>query len=250
MSSFEYQPQDWSNFREDLNMETNIELGGVATPERMEHMEEGIQYANYPLVITIEPGSDDITNIDFKDGRKYVQIISSSLEPKRGVLNIVIEPSKEDTTTVNDTDKARNVIVKSTAVEPKWPSKLEFQLIPDSVRNDAVVEDDIETDTRKIIIYSTFLNTVAIKPVEREIVIDIEDWKGSKSPFEAEIQIEAEINPNSFVKFTKGLEITKEQIAMMNECGVQVIENLDGTFKAIATEKIPTMDIPLHVSIL
>lgn len=249
MAEYRYIALDWSDFNESLNMETNIELGGVLTKERMQHHEEGLVYANMPMDIFIMPGNDDITTVTEKDGRKRVEVYSSEVEPKHAPLYIIIDPTNENTTTVNNTDKARNILVKTNSVEPRWPENLEIQLIPGE--KDAVLVTDVkETNTRKIQITSSFLNTCAIKPQEREVVLEYNDWMGNSAPFTQDIYIEAEVFPNSFVRFTKGLEITQEQIREMNECGVTVRENLDGTFTAIAGNKIPDIDIPLHVSIL
>lgn len=249
MSEYTYVALDWSNFDDSLNMETNIELGGVITKERMDHHEEGLVHANMPMDIFIMPGNDEVTTITEKDGRKRVEVYSSTVEPRQAPMNIIIDPSDENTTQVNDTDSARNIVVKTDAVEPRWPSNLIIQLIPGE-KDSVSISDDDQTDTRTIQVTSLFLNTCAIKPQEREVVLEFNDWVGNEAPFTQDIYIEAEIAPNSFVKFTKGLEITSEQVKEMNACGIKVQENLDGTYTAIAENKYPTVDIPLHVSIL
>lgn len=249
MDNYRYLPLDWANFDESLNMETNIELGGVITKERMDHHEEGLIHANMPMDIFIVPGNDDVTIVTENDGKKRVEVYSSSVEPKRPPMYIIIDPSDEDTTQVEDTEKSRNILIKSTSVEPRWPGNLEIQLLPGE-EDGVLITDDSDTDTRKIQITSSFLGTCAIKPQEREVVLEFNDWFGNKAPFTQDIYIEAEVLPNSFVKFTKGLEITEEQIQEMNACGIRVQENLDGTYTAIAENRIPDIDIPLHVSIL
>lgn len=247
MGQFNYKPQDWQNYDNRLDNETNIELGGVVTPERMEHLEDGIVHANMPITIILKSGEDDITDIVEEDGRKTITITSSAIEPKWNPINMVITPSNEDSTKVTEVDNRKNIIVKTSAVEPKWPDKLEITLVPENKDDVLIVDKD---NTRQIIIRSTFLNTCVTRAAEREVVIDIDDWvEVETNHFEAEIHIEAEILPSNFVKFTKGLEITKEQLREIDLCGLEIIEKLDGRF--IASAKVqPTIDIPFHVSIL
>ena len=64
----EYQKQSWNAYDEDLSLEENIGKGAVATPERMEHMEEGIAQANKPYtagtVTSGEAGTDPSVTVN------------------------------------------------------------------------------------------------------------------------------------------------------------------------------------------
>ena len=64
----EYQKQSWNAYDEDLSLEENIGKGAVATPERMEHMEEGIAEANKPYtagtVTSGEAGTDPSVTVN------------------------------------------------------------------------------------------------------------------------------------------------------------------------------------------
>lgn len=246
---YKYIPQDWQKFNNKLNMETNIELGGVATPERMEHIEEGLIHANAPLSIEIIPGVSASTTITEKDGRKYITVVTDALEEKWKPMNIILDPSDEENTEVTETKATKNIIIRSTKVEPRWPSKLEVVLIPGD-KDNVKIEDDEDNDVRKLLITSRFLNTVAIKPLSREIVIDIDDWvEGVDNPYEAYLNVEAEIDSCTFVRFTKGSNITREQLNEIDTCEIRVVENLNGTFKAVAKTR-PSIDIPLHAAVL
>ena len=250
MSQFSYKPQDWQNYDRRLDNETNIELGGVVTPERMEHLEEGIVHANMTIMIILQTGEDEITDIVEEDGQKIITITSPVIEPKWKPMNITITPSQENSTKVTEVNDKKNIIIKTSSVEPKWPEKLDIVLSPSDKdgKDDVLVVDD--ADTRKIVIRSSYLKTCVTRATEREVVIDIDDWvEIGLEHFEAEIHVEAEILPSNFVKFTKGIEITKEQLREIEFCGVEIVEKLDGRFIASARVK-PTIDIPFHVSIL
>lgn len=246
---YSYIPQDWDKYNSKLNMETNIELGGVATPEKMNHIEEGLIHSNMPISIIIVPSDIEITEIEEKDGRKILTVMTDKIEPKQKPINITIQPSDENTTSVTESKnkKTKEILVKTANIEPKWPENLEITLLPGE--KDLVTIED-EDKLRRIIIKSSFLNSCAIKPSEREIVIYTEDWTiGTDYPYEASVTVEADITPSSFVKFTKGSNITKEQLSVIANNKINIIENLDGTFKAVA-ETLPKIDIPLHVAIL
>lgn len=247
MSQFKYKPQDWQNYDDRLDSATNVEIGGVVTPERMEHIEEGLEHANMPIYITIEAGEDEFTDVYEEDGKKNIVIVSPVIEPKWKPINITITPSDENSTKVTETTEKKNISIKTSALEPKWPDKLEITLLPGN-RDDVLIVD--QKDTRKMTIRSAFLKTCVTRATEREVVIDIDDWvEVELEHFEAEIHVEAEILPSNFVKFTKGLEITKEQLREIELCGVEITEKFDGRFIASARVQ-PTIDLPFHVSIL
>lgn len=247
MDRYVYKPQDWQNYDDELDNETNIELGGVVTPERMEHIEEGIVHANISTSYIIESGDMEMTNEEVEDGRKIITITTPSLEPRQNPLDIRIIPDSEESTSVDNKNDKKTITIKTPNVEPKWPDKLDIVLKPSEVD---IVEIEDEDDTRTICIKTTLINNCLTRPYQRDIVIYINDWREvDVNQFEADIHIEAEILPSSFVKFTKGLEITNEQLQEIEFCGVQIIEKLDGTFKALA-RVAPTIDLPFHVTIL
>lgn len=250
---FKYKPQDWQNYNPDYTMEVNIEVGGVITPERLDHIEEGLVHANMPLNIEIVPDPEnDITSTEEDDGRKYIQVISSAVEPRHDSIDISIVPANENSTNIEDDKetKSRTIEINTNSVEPRWPSKLAIQLIPYKY-DDVLIIDEPETDTRKIQIRSSFLDTCAIKPSERDIVLYMDDWVLNEETglYEIPINIEAEVLPTSFVKFTKGKKITKQQLKAIDDFGVAFTEHLNGTFKATATT-LPNIDIPFLAVIL
>lgn len=246
MGGFRYKKQDWTEYNNDLSVDTNIEIGGVATPEKLEHMEEGIYKANLPIVLSIQYSEDELTNEEIVDGIRYLDIYTPNIEPKAKNISILINPAIEDSTDIKTENGNKTITINTTQVEPRWPKSMEIFLVQ-SIKDRTIVKD--QDDVRKIIVYSSLLNSLASKPTEREVVIDIKHWVEKEGKYEAEVYVEAEIGQSNIVRFTKGNEITSEQITEMNRCKVKVIENIDGTFKAEA-ESIPTIDIPLHIVII
>lgn len=245
--AFTYKPQDWQKYDPSLNMDTNIELGGVATPEKMDHIEEGLVHANMPIVIELIPSDTPFTTIEERDGKKYITVMTDSIEPKQKPITITINPSNKDTTEITESKSTKDILVNTTAVEPRWPDKLVIDLIPGKENS---VEFKDKDNTRTLLVKSKFLNEVAIKPQERDIVIYEDQWiRDTDGQYYSDIEVEAEILPSSFIKITKGLNITRSQLEEIRKCKVQTIEELDGSLKAIAQTR-PTIDIPLHVSIL
>lgn len=250
---FKYRPQDWQNYNPDYTMEVNTEVGGVITPERLNHMEEGLVHANMPINIEIVPDAEnDITSTEEDAGKKYIQVISSSIEPRHNSVDIIINPTNENKTVIEDDKetKSRVIEINTDSIEPRWPSRLEIQLIPYEY-DDVLIIDEPKIDTRKIQIKSSFLNTCAIKPSERDIVLYMDDWvlNDETGLYEIQINIEAEVLPTSFVKFTKGKRITKQQLKAIDDFGIAFVEHLNGTFKATATA-LPNIDIPFLAVIL
>lgn len=250
---FKYQPQDWQKYDSKLNIDTNIELGGVATPERMEHIEEGLVHANKALSIEIIPADIEMTENSEKDDRRVLTVYTDKIEPLQRPITITIDPCNEDTTTITELENktTKDILVKTSKLEPRWPENLEIVLEESTNDEDYTIVEDIKDDKlRRITIKSAFLNNVAIKPAERDLVLYRDRWvTGTDYPFEFNIGIEAEVTPSNIVRFTKGLNITSAQIVQLNKCKVKTVENLDGTFKAVAQTR-PSIDIPLHVVIM
>lgn len=250
MSKYKYQPQDWQKYDSKLNMETNVELGGVATPERMEHIEEGLIHANMPLNIEIIPSDVEMTENDELDGKRVITIYTNKIEPLQRPITIKIVPSNEDTTTITELEnkKTKDILVKTSSLEPRWPQNLEIILQEDDI--DSTTVEDIERENvRKIVVKSSFLKGM-IKPAERELVLYRTRWvSGTEYPYEYHIGIEAEVTLSNIVRFTKGSNITTTQITAINRHKVKVIESLDGVFKAVA-QTVPDIDIPVHVTIM
>lgn len=246
MGGFRYKKQDWTEYNSDLTLDTNIEIGGVATPEKLEHIEEGIYKANLPIAISLQYSETEITNEEIVDDVRYIDIYTPNIEPKSKSISIFIKPAASDSTEIKTENGDKTITINTTAIEPKWPKTTEITLVQ-SIKDRTIVKD--QDDVRKILVYSSMLNSLASKPKEREIVIDIKHWIEKDDKYEADVYVEAEISQSNIIRFTKGNEITSEQITEMNRCKVKVIENLDGTFTAIA-ESIPTIDIPLHVVII
>lgn len=253
MSKYKYQPQDWQKYDSKLNIETNIELGGVATPERMEHMEEGLVHANMPLQIELIPSDIELTENDEMNGKRVITVYSDKIEPLQRPITITISPSNEDTTTIIElpNKKTKDILVKTTSVEPRWPENIEIILQESPNGIDITEVEDIDKDKlRRITIKSSLLQNMVSKPSEREFVLYRNNWvRGADYPYEYRIGIEAEVTPSNIVRFTKGSNITSTQILAINQCKVRVIEGLDGSFKAVS-QTPPTIDIPIHVTIM
>lgn len=241
-----YLKQDWSNYDDDLTIQDNIANGGVATVERLEHMEEGIAAANNTQMdITVIPGSEDLCIVSEEKGIKRIEVRTSSLEPKQLPIEVMIYPGDVDNTVIEEIDGKKRLNVFSSSVESKWPA-MDIQIV--AGKDNKTKVEDID-GKRKITIYTTALNSFTTAAVEKDIIVDIDDWVGDVAPFESIIAIDG-ITSSNILRFTKGSQITDDQLKAVKDCGVSVVEDLDGTIRVVASKSKPIIDIPIHVTII
>lgn len=248
-----YLKQTWENYDYKKSFVDNMAVGGVVTRERLQHMEDGIAAANNERMnIVVIPGEEDISSVVETLSNNYLEVRTSHLEPKHKPLRVIISPAAIDSTEVVPDEKGRRLIrIGASMLEPKQPP-MQITLRP-AEENKTVIEDIIEPDKnynrREVTVHSKFLNQLAFKVREKEVMVTIDDWVLNNGYYESILNLEDLVSSSNIVRITRGDDPTEDQLDAIHRCEISSKEEFDGTFKLIAKYR-PSIDIPVHITII